>query len=122
MPWGCKMRADFIAVLADDDAHDLVLHLQAHAAALELPELLVEIPSALKNEDMVSELRRSDHASFWRHDIPAVFFSDTANYRTDTYHCGGRPDTVETLDLAFATKVVRTAAGGLAEVLATPAN
>ena len=30
--------------------------------------------------------------------------------------------TVETLDLAFAAKVVRTAAGGLAEVLATPAN
>lgn len=110
-------RADFIAVLADDAAHTTSLQLLAHAARVELPIALLELPSALKNADALADLRRSDHASFWTHDIPAIFLSDTANFRTDTYHCQGRPDTVETLDLEFATKVVRTAAGALAERL-----
>lgn len=66
---------------------------------------------------MLSELHRSDHASFWKHDVPAVFLSDTANYRTDTYHCVVRPDTVETLDLDFAVAVTRAATAMLVELL-----
>jgi hypothetical protein len=113
-----EFRADFIAVLADASASESSARLLAHADRLELPIALLEVPHALKNGAMVADLRRSDHASFWHHDIPAVFLSDTANFRTDTYHCEGRPDTVETLDLGFATKVVRTAAGALSELLA----
>ncbi|PRP96749.1 Aminopeptidase S [Enhygromyxa salina] len=110
-------RADFIAILADTSAHDAAAYVLAHAARVELPAALLEIPTGLKNGAALSELRRSDHASFWRHDIPAVFLSDTADFRTDTYHCIGRPDTVETLDLAFATKVVRATTGAVAELL-----
>jgi hypothetical protein len=113
-----EFRADFIAVLADSSASASSARLVAHANRIELPVALLEVPQALKNEPLLADLRRSDHASFWHHDIPAVFLSDTANFRTDTYHCIGRPDTVETLDLAFATKVVRTATGALAELLA----
>lgn len=113
-----EFRADFIAVLADASASASSARLLAHANRLELPVALLEVPQALKNEPLLADLRRSDHASFWHHDIPAVFLSDTANFRTDTYHCTGRPDTVETLDLGFATKVVRTAAGALSELLA----
>jgi Zn-dependent M28 family amino/carboxypeptidase len=113
-----EFRADFIAVLADASASASAARLLAHANRLELPIALLEVPQALKNEPLLADLRRSDHASFWHHDIPAVFLSDTADFRTDTYHCTGRPDTVETLDLEFATKVVRTAAGALSELLA----
>jgi hypothetical protein len=112
-----EFRADFIAILADSSASESAARLLAHANKLELPNAVLEVPQALKNEAALSDLRRSDHASFWRHDIPAVFLSDTANFRTDTYHCTGRPDTLDTLDLSFATKVVRTAAGALAELL-----
>ncbi len=112
-----EFRADFIAILADASASESAARLVAHANRLELPSAVLEVPQALKNEPALKDLRRSDHASFWRHDIPAVFLSDTANFRTDTYHCMGRPDTVDTLDLGFATKVVRTAAGALAELL-----
>lgn len=112
-----EFRADFIAVLADASASESAARLLAHAKVLELPVALLEVPHALKNEPLLKDLRRSDHASFWHHDIPAVFLSDTADFRTDTYHCTGRPDTVETLDLGFATKVVRTAAGALSELL-----
>lgn len=115
-----EFRADFIAILADASASESAARLVAHANRLELPNAVLEVPQALKNEAALSDLRRSDHASFWRHDIPAVFMSDTANFRTDTYHCTGRPDTVDTLDLGFATKVVRTSAGALAELLGQP--
>lgn len=112
-----EFRADFIAVLADAGAHEPASRARVHAERLELPAAVLEVPAMLKNEAALADLRRSDHAPFWGHDIPAIFFSDTAEFRTDTYHCTGRPDTVETLDLAFAVKVVRVAAGLVAEQL-----
>jgi hypothetical protein len=112
-----ELRADFIAVLADDGAHEAVGLIHAHALRVALPDLLVEVPASLTNEPLLADLRRSDHANFWRHQIPCVFFSDTANFRADTYHCEGRPDSFETIDLEFATKVVRAAAGAAAELL-----
>lgn len=48
---------------------------------------------------------RSDHAPFWRANIPAVVLDDTAELRTPHYHTP--TDTVATLDLAFAARVVR---------------
>jgi hypothetical protein len=112
-----EFRADFIGVLADDGARDAGQRYLVHAARLGLHAMFLEIPGAIKNDALLSELRRSDHASFWKHDIPAVFLSDTANYRTDTYHCMTRPDTVETLNLDFAVAVTRAAIGALAELL-----
>lgn len=112
-----EFRGDFIAVLADDGAHECCEHYIAHAARLELPTALLEIPGGLENTAPLAELRRSDHASFWKHDIPAMFLSDTANYRTDTYHCMSRADTVDTLDIEFAVNVTRAAAGAVAELL-----
>jgi Zn-dependent M28 family amino/carboxypeptidase len=45
------------------------------------------------------DLLRSDHAPFWDKGVPAVFVSDTANFRNPNYHQPG--DTVDTIDLAF---------------------
>ncbi|HVI03936.1 MAG TPA: M28 family peptidase [Enhygromyxa sp.] len=112
-----EFRGDFIGVLADDGAREPCQRYLAHAARLGLPAVLLEIPGVLKNDALLSELRRSDHASFWKHDIPALFLSDTANYRTDTYHCMKRPDTVETLDLEFALQVTQAAVATVAELL-----
>lgn len=112
-----EYRADFIVVLADERASAVAERIVAHAERIELPSTMLAIPDAMKNEPMLSDLRRSDHASFWAHDIPAVFLSDTAEFRTDTYHCQGRPDTADTVDLVFASSVVRACAGTLAELL-----
>jgi len=112
-----EYRADFIAVLADSDAEQATALVALHAARVGLPAMPLSIPAGLKNQAALADLRRSDHANFWHHDIPTVFLSDTAEFRTDTYHCLVRPDTVETLDFSFATKVVRTSAGALAQLL-----
>ncbi len=112
-----EYRADFIAVLADEHASGPAERVVAHAERIDLPAMVLAIPDSMKNEPLLSDLRRSDHANFWAHDIPAVFLSDTAEFRTDTYHCQGRPDSVDTIDVVFATKVVRACAGMLAESL-----
>jgi hypothetical protein len=114
-----EFRADFIVVLADQKAAAVGERIVAHAERIELPSTMLAIPDAMKNEPALSDLRRSDHASFWAHDIPSVFLSDTAEYRTDTYHCQGRPDTADTVDVPFACSVVRACAGTLAERLST---
>ncbi|MGB3293890.1 MAG: M28 family peptidase, partial [Phormidesmis sp.] len=45
------------------------------------------------------DLLRSDHAPFWEKDIPAVFVTDTANFRNPYYHT--EQDTPDTLDPQF---------------------
>jgi Zn-dependent M28 family amino/carboxypeptidase len=56
---------------------------------------------------MVPDFYRSDHAPFWSRGFAAVMLTDTANFRSPHYH---RPsDTIETVDTAFAAKVMSTA-------------
>lgn len=45
------------------------------------------------------DLLRSDHAPFWERNVPAVFISDTANFRNPNYHTP--QDTPDTLDPSF---------------------
>jgi hypothetical protein len=48
---------------------------------------------------------RSDHAPFWEAGLPALMWTDTAEFRNPNYH---RPtDTPETLDYEFMTGVAR---------------
>ncbi len=114
-----EFRADFIGVLADSRADATAKRMLIHAERLGLPTVALTVPDMLKNAPALADLRRSDHASFWSHDIPAVFLSDTADFRSDSYHCAKRPDTVDTVDLEFVIKVVRASASTLAELLRT---
>jgi hypothetical protein len=49
--------------------------------------------------------RRSDHASFWDLNLPAVMLTDTANFRNPHYHRSS--DLPETLDAEFLAAVTR---------------
>lgn len=68
-----------------------------------------------KNSDSFADLRRSDHASFWLADIPAIFFTDTGEFRNAAYHCMAGEDTVDSLDLGFTARVVAATVGAAAE-------
>lgn len=49
------------------------------------------------------DARRSDHAPYWDVEIPAVFLTDTAEFRSDTYH---RPsDNVDSVNFEALQKV-----------------
>lgn len=85
---------------------DRVLACAGHSAVpvygLYLPDLPLDaIRQAAPN------VLRSDHAPFWAEGIPALMWTDTAEFRNPNYH---RPtDTPDTLDFAFMA--------GVAEVL-----
>jgi hypothetical protein len=60
----------------------------------------------------VSDLLRSDHGPFWLADKPALFFTDTTEFRNPRYHTP--EDTLDTLDPAFLAEVTRLAAASIA--------
>ena len=56
-------------------------------------------------EAFLPVLGRSDHVPFWNHGIPAVMWTDTAEFRNPNYH---QPtDTPETLDYSFVKSVTQ---------------
>ncbi len=62
--------------------------------------------------EAIGAIGRSDHASFWKYNYPAIMITDTANFRSTYYHT--LQDTIETLDLDRLTRVVL----GLEQVIA----
>jgi hypothetical protein len=77
----------------------------------------LEVPDRLKNAFAARNLQRSDHAPFWRRDVPAMMLTDTANFRNPRYHCAEGADSVDSIDPAFVAKVVETAAATVADAL-----
>ena len=113
-------RGDFIGLLYDAPAREAGRWFAHYAEALELPVMPVELPSEVRLIPATAELRRSDHASFWRHEVPAMLVNDTANFRTRTYHCWDAPDAFETLDLDFAWRVTRAMAASATSLALAP--
>lgn len=52
------------------------------------------------------DILRSDHAPFWKENIPALLITDTANFRYPFYHT--HADTIDKLDFDFLAKICRT--------------
>jgi Zn-dependent M28 family amino/carboxypeptidase len=67
--------------------------------ASDLPVVTINAPESVSGVDF------SDHASYWRFDMPALMVTDTAFLRNPNYHEAG--DTAATLDYARMAKVVR---------------
>ena len=113
-------RGDFIAVIADDSASAFADHFATQAAALGLNTVVGKVPSALKSSSQLAALRRSDHASFWDRNYPAVMLTDTAEFRNPHYHCTGGPDVPADLDHAFTSKIIGATVAAVASTLSAP--
>jgi Zn-dependent M28 family amino/carboxypeptidase len=101
-----EQRGDFIAILTDTPAREHGERIAAGAAAIGLPTTVLSLDRLWLHVPVAIDLRRSDHAAFWDAGVPAVLVSDTAEFRTPTYHCRGAADDRATLDPAFARAVV----------------
>lgn len=110
-------RGDFIAVIADTSARGHADAIAAAAAAVDLPSTVLALDRLWLHVPVAIDLRRSDHASFWDAGVPALLVTDTAEFRTPTYHCKGAPDDRGTLDDAFATAVVASTTQAIASAL-----
>lgn len=101
---------DFITLVYDPASQPAVDLFRKAAKALDLPAINVNLESFHLTASAFSDLRRSDHASFWSLGYPGIMLSDTANFRNTHYHCTGGEDTVDRLDHAFSTKVIQATA------------
>lgn len=88
---------DFLAVLGRNTDTDL-LDAFMLSAQTNWP-LVLTLPIPAPTLKFFPDLLRSDHAPFWNKDIPAVFVTDTANFRNPNYHT--ETDTPGTLDGSF---------------------
>jgi hypothetical protein len=110
-------KGDFLAILADPAHLVAANHFAAYATEAGSKTYVLKIPDALKLSDEAASLRNSDHAAFWEAGFSALAVSDTGPLRNPYLHCAGGPDTVATLDVAFAVGGVRGLVGSAAEVL-----
>ena len=84
------------------------------AATAHVPDLELGTARLEDNGECLADTRRSDHAPYWDAGVPAVFLTDTANFRNPHYH---RPsDTLDTVDEALVAKVTRATAAAVAEL------
>ena len=110
-------RGDFLAAIGDDLARTSLQAMAYYGSGVDLSVVVLEVPSILKNSPLLLDLQRSDHAGFWRVDIPAMMLTDTSEFRNARYHCGDGDDTVDSLDHDFATKIVQATVGAAAAAL-----
>jgi len=108
---------DFIAVVSDDLSETTVTNFASHGERVGLPVVRLPLAAELKNSPLVADLRRSDHASLWEFDYPAMMLTDTANFRNLAYHCVMGDDTIDRLDHEFTEKVMRATAGAAVDTL-----
>lgn len=109
-----EYRGDFALVVNDETATAAVADMQKVAKDVGLPIVNISLLAALKTS--LDALRRSDHAPFWDADYPALFITDTADFRNTHYHClRSTTDAIADIDFDFAianVKVVVAAAVG----------
>jgi Zn-dependent M28 family amino/carboxypeptidase len=103
VPHAVPTVGDFLAVVGNESARGLVQAIERHATA-HVPALKTQSLIVPGCGEVLPHTRRSDHASFWDANYPAVMLTDTANFRNPHYH--GATDTIETLDMRFLENVI----------------
>ena len=102
---GAPDVGDFIGLIGNHRSNHLV-ELAATQAEAVVPELpVVGLKVYLGLEGWLPVLHRSDHAPFWKAKIPALLWTDTAEFRNPNYHRA--TDTPETLDYGFMRRVTQ---------------
>jgi Zn-dependent M28 family amino/carboxypeptidase len=98
---------DFLALIANQHSNATADKLITLAASYipATPVLALKIYMGI--EKWLGHLHRSDHAPFWQAGIPAVMWTDTAEFRNPHYHRA--TDTPDTLDYDFVAQVTKLA-------------
>jgi len=102
---GAPTVGDFIGLLTNQRSNHLVDLAVSRAEAI-VPELpVVGLKVYLGLEGWLPVLHRSDHSPFWKAKLPAMLWTDTAEFRNPNYHA--RTDTPDTLDYVFMRRVTQ---------------
>lgn len=105
LPLPIPHTGDFLAVLGDSNSRALVGEVLATAKTYTpaLPVFGLKLYAGV--ERFLPDLGRSDQEPFWGLQIPALMWTDTADFRNPHYH---QPtDTPDTLDYDFLRRVAQ---------------
>jgi Zn-dependent M28 family amino/carboxypeptidase len=108
---------DYLMVIGNKDSEEMTQQITALSNGYSLSKSLGILAPGDGAYFLSQALMRSDHGLMWYKGIPAVFFTDGANFRNPNYHLSS--DIPETLDVEFFegnTKVLTAAIALLAEV------
>jgi hypothetical protein len=102
------LTGDFLFTIRDANSKDLAEQFCAHCR-----HEAVQLPYACLRADITYEeaahgmrdILRSDHAPFWKENVPALMLTDGANFRYPYYHT--RADTIDKLDFDFLAKICK---------------
>ena len=110
-------RGDFLFLTGDPGSADAVANLQAQGERVDLPVVALVLNAQQVGNPLFGDLRRSDHAPFWDQGFPAIFITDTGEFRNDRYHCVGGEDSVDSLVPSFTEKVLQASVASAAIAL-----
>jgi len=107
LPIRLPKQGDFLGVLGNRRSNHLIKPLLALAAGYLPGFQVLGLQVYLGAERVFPVLKRSDHVPFWSIGLPALMWTDTAEFRNPNYH--KRTDTPETLDYDFLRSVTQLA-------------
>ncbi|MHA1481081.1 MAG: M28 family peptidase, partial [Candidatus Thorarchaeota archaeon] len=99
---------DFLSVIADGNSKSLASSFceQCKDDSITLPFACLKADFGFKEAAYaMPDILRSDHAPFWKENIPALLITDSANFRYPYYHTPA--DTIDKLDFNFLTKICK---------------
>ncbi|MEL6260672.1 MAG: M28 family peptidase [Cyanobacteria bacterium J06626_6] len=109
---------EFLAVLGLSDHPELIGAFAGSAQNIWPAVYSLPLPKATLN--IFPDLLRSDHAPFWEKDVPAVFVTDTANFRNPNYHT--QQDLPATLDGPFFKGCAQHVVNAVTTLLSQPVH
>ncbi|MEL6547438.1 MAG: M28 family peptidase [Myxococcota bacterium] len=109
-------RGDFITLISDLPSFLLTRRAARSVESEGLDAVTVSLPR-WAIERFAPDLRRSDHAAFWDKGVPAVFVTDSANFRSDHYHCRAGEDDAGLLDFERMSRLTNGLTPALSDAL-----
>jgi hypothetical protein len=103
----CPEVGDFLGLVGTHQSRHVLDHVLACAGCSRIPVLGLYLPEVSLGQirELAPHVFRSDHDPFWRKGIPALMWTDTAEFRNPNYH---QPtDTPDTLNYDFMAEVAR---------------
>ena len=107
-------RGNFIALVPNSTALPTAMDFAAQGERVGLRSLVIDLPPGSETNELFADLQRSDHAAFWEQGFPAVFVTDTGEFRNPHYHCTNGPDEIVDLSEDFAVQVTCATVGAAA--------
>jgi Zn-dependent M28 family amino/carboxypeptidase len=105
LPLRIPGSGNFLGLLSNHNSNALLDHVMQCGRNISADFPVIGLKTYFGIENRLPVLERSDHAAFWKAGIPAVMWTDTAEFRNPNYH---QPtDTPDTLDYSFLRKVTQ---------------